>query len=101
MPQKAVTQLKRKCQEYDNILSQNGEHCAIDVESVGNIQSAKRQTRLLLSKKMRQFDSLCQANISGPMDPSEHTTTNEDLAGYWDMVRIQIDKCLNVFNCVD
>ncbi|KAI0982598.1 hypothetical protein GJ496_010970 [Pomphorhynchus laevis] len=45
---------------------------------------------------MSQFDSLCRDNISGSMDPYKHTNSNEDLAGYLDIVRIQIDKCLNV-----
>ncbi|XP_055374850.1 disks large-associated protein 4 [Condylostylus longicornis] len=65
-------------------------------EVLGLLRSASGKSRLLVSQKMTQFEGLCHNNIN--QAPSEKfQTTNEDLQGFWDMVKLQIDHVDSLF----
>ncbi|KAI0986295.1 hypothetical protein GJ496_008637 [Pomphorhynchus laevis] len=94
-------QLDHKCQEFDLILNDKEYINSIPEDVQGNIQAAIGQSRLLLSKKINQFRQLCDDNIVGPSSADDRLTTNEDLAGFWDMLEIQIEQCRSAFSELD
>merc|ERR1712088_536084 len=59
-----------------------------------SILAAVGKAKLLMSQKMVQFRGLCDKNIAA-MDPNAepdpYTPTPDDLAGFWDMVYIQVE----------
>ncbi|XP_071450745.1 uncharacterized protein [Hetaerina americana] len=58
-------------------------------EAAGWLRSAAGQARLLMRQKMQQFEGLCQKHLL--QSPGEaFPTTLEDLAGFWDMVLLQV-----------
>ncbi|XP_064100854.1 disks large-associated protein 4-like [Macrobrachium nipponense] len=65
-------------------------------EVQGKVLAATGKARLLISQKIEQFRGLCQQNIDGPKG-DEPTITAEDLAGFWDMVFIQVDNVHHLF----
>lgn len=60
----------------------------------GKVLAAIGKARLLVSQKIQQFRGLCHKNIAGS-EGEEFPTTSEDLAGFWDMVSIQVDDIKN------
>ncbi|KAK3882293.1 hypothetical protein Pcinc_013323 [Petrolisthes cinctipes] len=66
----------------------------------GNVLAAIGKARLLVSQKIQQFKGLCHKNIAGSAG-EEFPTTNEDLAGFWDMVSIQVDEVNNLLKEID
>ncbi|XP_034950363.1 disks large-associated protein 4 isoform X2 [Chelonus insularis] len=69
-------------------------------EAAGKLRSAAGKARLLATQKMQQFEGLCQKNIS-QIPGEEFPTTNEDLAGFWDMVMLQVVQVNNLFEHID
>uniref|UniRef100_A0A1B6E5F0 Disks large-associated protein 1 n=1 Tax=Clastoptera arizonana TaxID=38151 RepID=A0A1B6E5F0_9HEMI len=66
----------------------------------GRLRAAAGKARLLASQKLSQFKGLCQKNIN--QDTSEDfPTTCEDLAGFWDMVSIQINSVHEEFDKIN
>ena len=59
-----------------------------------SILAAVGKAKLLMSQKMVQFRGLCDKNIAA-MDPNAepdpYVPTPDDLAGFWDMVYIQVE----------
>lgn len=56
----------------------------------GKVFAGTGKAKLLISQKIKQFCGLCQKNIAN--DPTEEfPTTEDDLAGFWDMVYIQVE----------
>lgn len=68
-----------------------------DEDTVGSIRSAIGKANLLLQKKFKQFEELCDANINKP-DEDQFATLNDDLAGFWDMLSIQINEVQNALS---
>ncbi|KAK7079249.1 Dlgap1p [Halocaridina rubra] len=62
----------------------------------GKVLSAIGKARLLISQKIQQFQGLCHKNIAGSIG-EEFPTTCEDLAGFWDMVYIQVEDIRHLF----
>nr|XP_045623652.1 uncharacterized protein LOC123773768 [Procambarus clarkii] len=60
----------------------------------GKVFAAIGKARLLVSQKIQQFQGLCHKNIAGTIG-EEFPTTCEDLAGFWDMVSIQVEDIKN------
>lgn len=60
----------------------------------GKVLAAIGKARLLVSQKIQQFQGLCHKNIAGTIG-EEFPTTCEDLAGFWDMVSIQVEDIKN------
>ncbi|XP_046631402.1 uncharacterized protein LOC124311124 [Daphnia pulicaria] len=59
-------------------------------ELTGKVRAAVGKAKLLLAQKFEQFAGLCRKNLTqSPDEP--FPTTGQDLAGFWDMVTIQVD----------
>ncbi|XP_039309528.1 uncharacterized protein LOC105196174 isoform X2 [Solenopsis invicta] len=69
-------------------------------EAAGKLRSAAGKARLLASQKMQQFEGLCQKNIN-QVPGEEFPTTNEDLAGFWDMVMLQVVQVNELFDQIE
>ncbi|XP_014245796.1 uncharacterized protein LOC106664519 isoform X2 [Cimex lectularius] len=66
-------------------------------DASGVLRAAAGKARLLVSQKLNQFKGLCKKNIE--RSTGEHfPTTDEDLAGFWDMVMIQVNDVLAQFD---
>lgn len=96
-------------QETDRLLSlaasaeaelANGDTVALPEEAAGKLRSAAGKARLLASQKMQQFEGLCQKNIN-QVPGEEFPTTNEDLAGFWDMVMLQVVQVNDLFDHIE
>lgn len=61
----------------------------MDEERLGRIHSAIGKANLLINKKCNQFKELCEKSISGDAN-DQYAVLNDDLAGFWDMICIQI-----------
>lgn len=66
-------------------------------EGCGVLRAAAGKARLLVSQKLNQFQGLCHNNIK-QSSTEDFPTTNEDLAGFWDMVMIQVKEVLSLFD---
>ncbi|XP_025157274.1 uncharacterized protein LOC105180497 isoform X2 [Harpegnathos saltator] len=96
-------------QETDRLLSlaasaeaelASGDTVALPEEAAGKLRSAAGKARLLASQKMQQFEGLCQKNIN-QVPGEEFPTTNEDLAGFWDMVMLQVVQVNDLFDQIE
>eukprot|EP00057_Strongylocentrotus_purpuratus_P002588 XP_003724809.1 PREDICTED: serine/arginine repetitive matrix protein 1 [Strongylocentrotus purpuratus] len=65
-------------------------------EAGGICRAFLGKANLLTSKKFKQFRGLCEENIT-PSDEPGKTTLASDLAGFWDMVMIQVDEMNSKF----
>lgn len=82
-----MSALQRLADELQSEMSSG----TIPEELDGQLRSAIGKARLLVAEKLRQFEGLCQKNISQDLTDN-FRTTDEDLAGFWDMVLIQVDS---------
>ncbi|XP_043515484.1 uncharacterized protein LOC122531532 [Frieseomelitta varia] len=73
---------------------------ALPEEAAGKLRSAAGKARLLASQKMQQFEGLCQKNIN-QVPGEEFPTTSEDLAGFWDMVMLQVVQVNELFDQIE
>jgi len=48
--------------------------------------------KLLMAQKLAQFRGLCDRNINVTKEEDPFAATNMDLAGFWDMVHIQVEQ---------
>ncbi|XP_067003721.2 uncharacterized protein [Anabrus simplex] len=65
-------------------------------EALGKLRAASGQARLLMKQKLQQFEGLCHKNIA--QSPQEaFPTTSQDLEGFWDMVKLQVDHVDRLF----
>ncbi|KAH6930487.1 hypothetical protein HPB50_014081 [Hyalomma asiaticum] len=62
----------------------------------GRIRAAIGKANLLINKKFKQFRELCLKNIEQNVD-DPFPTTGSDLAGFWDMVMLQVDNVHTLF----
>ncbi|XP_039279895.1 uncharacterized protein LOC111058338 [Nilaparvata lugens] len=91
----AMAALERLASEVETELASN----PVAEELEGRLRSAIGKARLLNAQKLRQFEGLCHKNIS--QDPNDDfKTTDEDLAGFWDMVTIQVDSMHKEFDSI-
>ncbi|PNF14551.1 hypothetical protein B7P43_G14960 [Cryptotermes secundus] len=72
----------------------NGE--LLPEEALGKLRSASGQARLLIRQKLQQFEGLCHKNIAQNSE-EPFPTTSEDLAGFWDMVMLQVEHVNRLF----
>jgi len=59
--------------------------------SQARIQAIVGKSNLLMSQKIKQFLGLCEKNITCALDDLSRPKNN-DLEGFWDMVKIQVDQ---------
>ncbi|XP_063222343.1 uncharacterized protein LOC134530941 [Bacillus rossius redtenbacheri] len=64
--------------------------------TLGKLRAAAGQARLLMTQKLQQFEGLCHKNLAQSSD-EPFPTTSEDLAGFWDMVMLQVDQVDGLF----
>jgi len=86
--------------ELSNSSSNTSTTSTIPDDVMDSILAAVGKAKLLMSQKLVQFRGLCDKNIAA-MDPNaEHdpfVPTSEDLAGFWDMVYIQVEHIHTLF----
>lgn len=82
--------------EHAKIVLEGGAETRIDQEVKGMILSANGKALLLVNKKFKQFEELCEANINRNAD-EQFATLNDDLAGFWDMLNIQVSEIRKSF----
>jgi len=63
----------------------------------GRLRAAVGKANLLTSQKFLQFRELCQKNLT-ESDEVQFRTTCEDLAGFWDVVLIQVNDVDRMFD---
>ncbi|XP_049844996.1 uncharacterized protein LOC126297813 isoform X1 [Schistocerca gregaria] len=99
--------LKQVHQEVERLLSlvrkteselENNEK--LNEEAKGKLRAAAGQAGLLVRQKLQQFEGLCQKNITQSSD-EQFPTTNEDLEGFWDMVKLQVDHVDRLFEDIE
>lgn len=74
---------------------------SVTEEASGKIRAAVGKANLLISQKFRQFQDLCQQHKHPDPDPEAKPTKPEDLQGFWDMVKLQIDDLDDMFTEID
>jgi len=62
-----------------------------------SILAAIGKGKLLMSQKLTQFRGLCDKNINSNPQEDPFVPTSEDLAGFWDMVYIQVEHIHSLF----
>jgi hypothetical protein len=70
-------------------------------DAVEQIRMTVGRARLLKNQKLAQFKSLCNKNLGSEAEGSEFATRLNDLAGFWDMVSIQVDEIYAAFERLD
>lgn len=65
-------------------------------DALGKLRAASGQARLLIRQKLQQFEGLCHKNIAQNSE-EPFPTTSEDLAGFWDMVMLQVEHVNRLF----
>jgi hypothetical protein len=68
-----------------------------DEEIRDSILAAVGKAKLLMSQKLTQFRGLCDKNINSNPQEDPYVPTSEDLAGFWDMVYIQVEHIHTLF----
>merc|ERR1712141_264255 len=68
-----------------------------DEEVRDSILAAVGKAKLLMSQKLTQFRGLCDKNINSNPEEDPFVPTSEDLAGFWDMVYIQVEHIHSLF----
>lgn len=58
-------------------------------ETIGKVRSAIGKAYLLINKKCNQFRELCEKSLVNDAN-EQYAVLNDDLAGFWDMISIQI-----------
>ena len=84
-----VRRLEAEATYLENELDKNTENISEEIR--GKILASTGKTRLLISQKIKQFCGLCHKNITGEKTDDEFPTTTGDLAGFWDMVSLQVE----------
>jgi hypothetical protein len=74
-------------------------------DEAGIIRAAIGKANLLCTKKFKQFRDLCNTNLEqsrqGTLSGETFATKNDDLAGFWDMVLIQVEQLHSMFDELD
>jgi len=95
--QKRLNEKAGEIEEDIKILTDEGK---IDEDVLGLLRSTSGKARLLASQKMKQFDGLCHKNLN-QIPGDKFKTTNEDLQGFWDMVKLQVNHVDSLFEEID
>lgn len=81
-----------ECDEIKKLITQV--ECLLPIApeyGQARIQAIVGKSNLLMSQKIKQFLGLCESNISCALNDVSRPKNN-DLEGFWDMVRIQVDQ---------
>lgn len=88
--------LLEQVEHAKTVLSSEEAEAKMDQDVKGMILSANGKAQLLINKKFKQFEELCEANINKSAD-EQFATLNDDLAGFWDMLNIQVSEIRKSF----
>ncbi|XP_033624131.1 disks large-associated protein 4-like [Asterias rubens] len=69
-------------------------------EVCGKLRATIGKAYLLTHKKFKQFRGLCEQNVN-PSEADVLSVTDLDLAGFWDMVLIQVDDVNSMFKEIE
>ncbi|KAM7006397.1 disks large-associated protein 4 isoform 2-T2 [Tautogolabrus adspersus] len=72
------------CQQMEQETKDN----QLSEEVLGKVRSAVGSAQLLISKKFKQFRGLCEQNSNVNANPRP---TDQDLAGFWDLLQLSIE----------
>ncbi|XP_034550289.1 disks large-associated protein 4 isoform X2 [Notolabrus celidotus] len=72
------------CQQMEQETKDN----PLSEEVLGKVRSAVGSAQLLISKKFKQFRGLCDQNLNVNANPRP---TDQDLAGFWDLLQLSIE----------
>ncbi|XP_014680548.1 PREDICTED: uncharacterized protein LOC106820551 [Priapulus caudatus] len=86
--------IRALCTAFESELNER-ETC-LPEDASGKVRAATGKASLLINKRFKQFIGLCNQNISQDAD-TPFPTTAEDLAGFWDMVLLQVHDVNNLF----
>jgi len=64
----------------------------INEEARDTILTVIGMAKLLMAQKLTQFRGLCDKNLNVSRDEDPFVPTGQDLAGFWDMVHIQVEQ---------
>ncbi|RNA03760.1 disks large-associated 4-like isoform X1 [Brachionus plicatilis] len=100
--EKTAHQINNLCLEFQIYVDETNEKCVKNEDVQGQIQTAIGKGQLLINQKFKQFRGLCDKNISAkndslPLKEGEFVTRDEDLAGFWDMVYLQVEDINKMF----
>jgi len=76
--------------DWEEELNNGGEN--IPDEARDTILTVIGMAKLLMAQKLTQFRGLCDKNIHVTREEDPFVPTNMDLAGFWDMVHIQVEQ---------
>jgi hypothetical protein len=71
-----------------------------DEGTAGRLRATIGKAHLLTTKKFQQFYQLCDKNLTQDVN-EQYKTTSEDLAGFWDLVMIQIEDIQRMFTEIE
>ena len=95
MLENEIFKLEEQICDFDEELRQSPD---IPEESREKILSTVGLAKLLVAEKLMQFRGLCDKNINVKKEEDPFVPTNGDLAGFWDMVHIQVVWVHNKFD---
>lgn len=104
---KNTDDLNYLCQNFQKYTDQsNTDFYVTNEDSLGEIQTAIGKAQLLINQKFKQFRGLCVKNLKDKSDDvllgeGEFLTLDGDLAGFWDMVCLQIEDIKRLFIKLD
>lgn len=81
--------------DFEEDLSNEANDIPDDIRD--SILAAIGKAKLLMSQKLAQFRGLCDKNIHSNPEEDPFVPTSEDLAGFWDMVYIQVEHIHSLF----
>jgi hypothetical protein len=94
------------CKQYESFTDESSSNYVTNEDALGQIQTTIGKAHLLINQKFKQFKGLCDKNMKHKIDTSdlkegEFVTLDGDLAGFWDMVCLQIKDILSMFNMLN
>jgi len=97
---KITDEAQSKLLAYCDIAQKDLDENDLTEEVSGQIRAAIGKAHLLVNKKFKQFRGLCDKNLTQAAD-EPRPTTSQDLAGFWDMVNIQVENIADDFSDID
>ncbi|XP_023930731.1 uncharacterized protein LOC106178960 isoform X2 [Lingula anatina] len=96
----AMHEEERRLQHLCDLAEADLQQEDLSDDVAGILRAATGKAHLMLHLKFKQFGELCEKNLSpDPDDPFE--TRGGDLAGFWDMVLLQIEDLDSMFVQID
>jgi len=98
--------LNELCDQFKKYIDPTDNEFVSNEDSLGEIQTAIGKAQLLINQKFKQFRGLCVKNIKDKSNEAElaegeFVTLDGDLAGFWDMVCLQIEDIQRLFKKLD